>query len=612
MNRPRRKIAFFMHDLSGGGVERMRLRLATGLVDRGYDVQLIVQCARGPLARLVPADITLTALGAPHSWGAMWALAGTLRSSRPDILVSSLDHNNIVALCARVLAGGRTKIIICQHNTLSGEAVVGWRYRVVPLLYRVMAWRADAIIAVSDGVAADLVRTACLPAQRINVVYNPVVTVGERTYSAPPHPWLETRAVPTFVFAGRLVAQKDPLLLLESFALRLHHGPARLIICGDGPLLTQLRERANVLAIAHAVFFAGFVEDPLPWMAAASALVVTSKYEGFANVIVEAMSCGTPVIATDCTFGPSEILGNGRFGRLAQVGDAGSVARCMQEELRAIFPAETLARRAQAFSVGACVARHEKLFDQLLASRRTKVFGLELTSIDAAGISRLVLEQRPEMVQLVVTPNIDHLRLLREPRFGAAYQFATLVCPDGFPVALYAWLRGAGSRRRVTGCEIFQEIAKRTHSATKRVVVVAESVETAQAVANWAARRQIDAVWKAVVAAECLCDDLSAQQSLVAAINAHAPDLLIVTLGAPASEVFVYLNRNTLGPCWALCVGQAVRVELGLARRAPAVLQRCHMEWAWRLAREPRRLVKRYVLSALMFPMAIVADLRRS
>jgi N-acetylglucosaminyldiphosphoundecaprenol N-acetyl-beta-D-mannosaminyltransferase len=239
------------------------------------------------------------------------------------------------------------------------------------------------------------------------------------------------------------------------------------------------------------------------------------------------------------------------------------------------------------------------------------VFGLDLVDLDADGVSKFVIEQRPNEVHLVVTPNIDHLRLLRTPSFRAAYEFATIICPDGFPVALYARLRGVGSGIRVTGCDVFHHISMRANAACKRVVVVAESIETANAIEDWAARQGGGAVWKAILAPERLCDDTRGQQWLATNINANAPDILVLTVGAPASEIFVYHNRTALMPCWALCLGQAVRVELGLTPRAPVIFQRCHMEWAWRIALEPRRLAGRYFRSALAFPAAILADLRR-
>ncbi len=615
MTETRASVAFFMHDLSGGGVERMRLRLAAGLAAHGHAVTLIVQSARGALLAEIPPGIDLVDLANPHTWSAVRPLAAVLRKRRPDILVSSLDHNNIAALCARILAGGTTRVVICQHNALSAEAATGWRYRAVPFLYRALARWADGIVAVSQGVADDLAKTAHLPRARINVIYNPITSDADsRRGAAPPHPWLANPAIPAFLFVGRLVAQKDPFLLLRAFALRLRAGDARLILLGEGPLLSALQRAASDLDIGHAVHFAGFVADPKPWMTHASALVLSSRHEGFGNVIVEAFFCGTPVIATDCPFGPGEILAGGRFGWLVPVGDAAALAAAMADNARASFSAARLLARAQGFSVAACVVRHQALFERILRRCRREVFGLSFSRLDAVGVGACMTRATPDHgVRLVVTPNVDHVRMLRVwPEFADACRAADIVCPDGFLVALYARLRGAGCGPRVTGCDIFHVLAENAIEHRRKVLVVAEGETTAAALRRWAHARDLGAVWGAVAAPPRLLDDAEGQQTLVQHVASFAPDILVMTLGAPVSEIFVDRHRSALPPCWALCCGQAVRVELGLAWRAPAWLGRVNLEWAWRLMHEPKRLAPRYLRDVLSAPVLVLSDLREA
>ena len=132
-----------------------------------------------------------------------------------------------------------------------------------------------------------------------------------------------------FVNAGRLVAQKDHATLLRAFALVLQRMPARLLILGNGPLQPELEQLAAELGIAEHVRFAGFVVNPLPYFRRAAAFVLSSRYEGFGNVLIEAMACGTPVITTDCPYGPGEIVDNGRFGRLAEPQNPQSLAAAM-------------------------------------------------------------------------------------------------------------------------------------------------------------------------------------------------------------------------------------------------------------------------------------------
>ena len=285
-------IAFYMHDLSGGGVERMRLLLIDALRARGRHVLLVVQSADGPLKALLPADLPLVVLGHGTTWAGLPGLVRFLRTRRPDVLVSSLDHNNIAALLAKCFSRTGTRLVMCQHNALSAETALGWKYRLVPILYRLLHRVADGIVAVSNGVADDLSATAGIARRRITTIYNPVIGPGFQERAAPPPEtrWLGDRSRPTLVFAGRLTEQKDPRTLLEAFALLLPFVPARLLILGDGPLRAELEETARELGLSGSVSFAGFQSNPLPWISQASALVLSSRYEGLGNVIVEALA----------------------------------------------------------------------------------------------------------------------------------------------------------------------------------------------------------------------------------------------------------------------------------------------------------------------------------
>jgi N-acetylglucosaminyldiphosphoundecaprenol N-acetyl-beta-D-mannosaminyltransferase len=170
-------------------------------------------------------------------------------------------------------------------------------------------------------------------------------------------------------------------------------------------------------------------------------------------------------------------------------------------------------------------------------------------------------------------------------------------------------LKSAAPLRRVTGCDILHDLVRHPALASRRVMVVAESWATQVALHDWLIPRGLSDSWRIAVAPLALGDDASAEADLVAAISAFAPDILVMTLGAPVSEEFVYRHMTALPPCWALCFGQAVRVEIGLVGRAPRLLRMLGLEWFWRVLREPRRLIPRYVRAALWFPLAVAADL---
>jgi exopolysaccharide biosynthesis WecB/TagA/CpsF family protein len=612
------RIAFYMHDLSGGGVERMRLVLIEELRARGLTVTLVLGRKAGECLPQLPADLQVVELGSTRMLGAVWPLAAFLRAACPDVLISSLDHNNVTALLAARWAGVQTRVIICQHNALSAERELGWKYRAVPWLYRWLQAGAHGVVAVSRGVADDLAATARIPRARITTIYNPVVGKDFATLAAAPvpHPWLADKTVPVFVFVGRLTAQKDPQTLLEAFALLLRSRPARLILVGNGVLLAELFAQAARLRITAAVAFVGFQDNPLPWIAHADALVCCSRYEGLGNVVVEALACGTPVIACDCPHGPYEILLGGLFGQLVPVGDEAALAAAMEmrsrEAVAGITPDRDMLRaRAGVFTARACAEAHLALFDRLAppSQRPVLVLGMRLSPLPARQVIEQVMQNsQGGEVKLLVTPNLHHVRLLRDPAFADAYRTASLVCPDGYPVLAYARCWGLPSPVRVTGCDLFHQLAGHPDLPAKGIFLVVDHQATAAAVADWARRRGLTRIDIAVPGPNFGADP-QAQRGLAAAIRRAAPDILVMALGAPVSELFVHRQRGQLPPCWALCVGQAVKVEIGLTRRAPSLFRRYGLEAIWRLLREPRRLARRYASCLAWFPFAVLRDL---
>lgn len=245
-------------------------------------------------------------------------------------------------------------------------------------------------------------------------------------------------------------------------------------------------------------------------------------------------------------------------------------------------------------------------------------FGLQLSPDSARQIAEVaVCKQRlaDDGVALVVTPNIDHIAAIRRsPAMAQAYQNAARIVCDGWPVQFYARFCGVPADR-VTGCEITSELMRMTpYPAWQRVFFVVDSEVTEAAVARWARD-------KGVVSATAIPPfgferDAAYCDTLARTIAAHGTTLLIMAVGAPRSEIFIDTHRAVLPACWAFCVGQAVKIELGLVERASARWQSVGLEWLWRLRQEPSRLAKRYVTAALGFGCAVVEDqarqLRRS
>jgi glycosyltransferase involved in cell wall biosynthesis len=363
-------IALYLGDMSGGGAERVSLLLLEEFAKAGARLDLLLHAARGENLGRIPPSVRLLAFNTRRTALDLLPLAAYLRRATPDILLASLNHNNIVAGFARALAGRGTRLLITQHNALSRETreIEAWNYRILPVAYRLAAPFADRIIAVSAGVADDMARTTAIPRDRFAVLYNPVIDADFAARAAEPvaHRWFGPDGPPIFITAGRLAAQKDHATLLRAFALYRQTQPGRLIILGHGPLRQELAALAARLGVAADVDFAGFQHNPLPYYRHCAAFVLSSRYEGFGNVLVEAMGCGLPVIATDCPHGPAEILQNGRFGQLVPVADPAALAQALSLPLRAQFPAAQLRDRAQHFTSQTAASAYLKLMQQTL------------------------------------------------------------------------------------------------------------------------------------------------------------------------------------------------------------------------------------------------------
>jgi glycosyltransferase involved in cell wall biosynthesis len=373
-------VAIYLHDLAGGGVERQSLIIAEEFRRHGADVTLVLHRLRGQLVDQVPAGLRVVDLNSSRTLMDVVGLARFLRKEKPDILLSNVDLNNVAALLAKSISMSDTKVVICQHNPISRDFVASekWMYRHIAFSYRMLSPLISRAVAVSRGVAQELGTLAKLPGESILTINNPVVgpDFPARSQEVADHPWLcrsdgARSSGPVFVTAGRLVAQKDHETMIRALAIHRRQIDSRLIILGIGPRHDALRDLVTRLDLTHAVDFPGFRANALPFFREADAFLLSSRCEGFGNVIVEALGCGTPVISTRCEHGPAEILDNGRYGVLVEMRNPAALADAMDQvaTLRERFPAETLRRRAGEFSYAACASRYMAMFKQLAPHR---------------------------------------------------------------------------------------------------------------------------------------------------------------------------------------------------------------------------------------------------
>jgi glycosyltransferase involved in cell wall biosynthesis len=354
-------LSFFIQDLRSGGAERNIVRLVNGVVDRGIQADLVVISKTGVYLDELDPRVQVFELPQSRAATAPLGLRRYLNARRPDALISSLTHINIAAILGRALARHRPRLVVTERNQFTRNrelkrGLVRLSYSLVPMLYR----QADVIGAVAEGVRDDLARATGLPASRIEVLHNPVVSddLADQARQLPGHPWLFDGEAPVILSVGRLTRQKNFSLLIRALARLRKTRKVRLIILGEGELRPQLIEEATELGVRDDVDLPGFDQNPFGYMALADVFASSSDWEGLPTALIEAMACGTTVIATDCDSGAREVLEDGRYGRLVPVGDVDAMSRALAEAIDRPDNRDLLIARAQAFDLDSSVSRY--------------------------------------------------------------------------------------------------------------------------------------------------------------------------------------------------------------------------------------------------------------
>ena len=346
-------ISIFLPSLRGGGAERVMLFLARGFAEKGYAVDLVLAKREGPYLSQVAKNVNVVDLMAGRVLASLPALVRYLRRAQPIAILSAMEHANIVALWAQKLAGVQARIVVSTHNTLSiGMKNSNVRNRLLLYAARWCYGWANGVVAVSRGVADDLSNTIGLPREMIHVIYNPVVVpeLFELAREPVDHTWFHEGELPVVISVGRLTAQKDYSTLLRAVSLIIRTRSIRLVILGEGEERDRLETMVQDMGLEDVVSLSGFANNPYAYVSKANVFVMSSAWEGFGNVLVEAMAVGTPVVSTDCPSGPAEILENGKYGRLVPVGNAEALAEEILAELDAPMNSEVLRHRAKEFS----------------------------------------------------------------------------------------------------------------------------------------------------------------------------------------------------------------------------------------------------------------------
>lgn len=336
---PRAKICFVLPSLAGGGAERAAVQILNALDDRIWDRAMYLFAREGPyLAELSP-EIALVA-GTGQTRSARWRqLRGFVRQTRPDIVVAFLSYFTVLTAVRSAAVG--TRVVFNQQTPMSAFLTdadyawrSGWRRHAFVAATRAGYRAADLVVATSQGVAHDLESSFSVPARRIRVLPNPVNLEQVRAASREPIPAIHHAAwrAPVLVAAGRLAEAKNYPLLIEALAVLRQRVAARLFILGQGEMEGALRELIAARQLTDEVTLCGFQSNPWSYIARADVFALTSRYEGFGNVLVEAMACGVPVVAT-ASPGTRDIVTHGVDGMLVEQHTAAAVADALEHLL---------------------------------------------------------------------------------------------------------------------------------------------------------------------------------------------------------------------------------------------------------------------------------------
>lgn len=343
------KISLFMPSLEGGGAERVMVHLANGFCERGFQVDLVLVSAEGPYRSLLGNRLRVVDLKCSRTLFSLPRLVRYLRAEKPNVVLSTLEHSNTIAVLACILTRNSQKIVVRVPNNPNAP-IKSIRSQIVRILARYTYFHANKIIAVSEELANDLICMYKLPQGKVQTIYNPAITLELLSKAKEPlkHPWVGPNQLPLILGVGRLSKQKDFSTLIRAFSHLCLKCPARLIIVGEGEERPKLESLIRELCLEDRVSLPGFVDNPFQYIKHASTVVLSSRWEGMPNVLLQALAIGIPVVATDCTYGPREILENGKWGKLVPVGDAEALSQAilksLNEEIRCP-PIELLEKR---------------------------------------------------------------------------------------------------------------------------------------------------------------------------------------------------------------------------------------------------------------------------
>lgn len=364
------KIVIPIHSFEPGGVERVALNLAAAWQEMGESARIVLGRSEGAMQDTAPKlDYLLEPEPIPTApFETFWMIHRLLRYLRREpasVIFASGNTYSIVAIAMKLLLGKRCPPVVIKISNDLGRrdlpALIRWGYR---RWLRIQGYWVDHFVGMAPPMRAEIAEAMGVPDAQISIIEDPALEEAQyQRLSAIPRT-IRTKSPPHFLAIGRLAAQKNLPLLLRAF-VRISDPAARLTILGEGAERQRLERLVDKLGIADRVTLPGHISDPTPWLAAASALVISSDYEGVPAVIIEALAAGLPVVTTDCSVSMPSLISHGDYGMLVPVGDEIALAAAMEQVLVMPFLPEEARRFVTVFRIGHAAEAYRALFRKL-------------------------------------------------------------------------------------------------------------------------------------------------------------------------------------------------------------------------------------------------------
>jgi glycosyltransferase involved in cell wall biosynthesis len=393
-DRPTRLLLAIPH-LGGGGAERVIALLARHLDPALFEIHMAVLAPDGPGAPALPSHVIVHRLNCLRVRNALFPLLKLIWSIKPRLVLSGMAHLNFLIILLEPFLPHSTRILLRQNTTASAAA----QGRLTRLAYRCLYPRAHRILCQSTAMADDLVTHFGLAREKLSVLHNPVETAerkdtlsGQHAHSA------NGQTAPNLLYVGRLSHEKGTDLLLHAFAkLHPYQSHATLTILGTGPEEATLRHLSQSLGIDAQVRFEGHA-NPAEYFRTASLFVLSSRYEGVPNALLEAAAAGLPIVATPASAGIGALLRKAPGCWLASEITVPALAEALHQALAALpqLPLRLTHRFLEPFRLEPAIAAYTEL---LLAESRPTLAFLIPTLDQIGGAERQVLELAHEFHQ---------------------------------------------------------------------------------------------------------------------------------------------------------------------------------------------------------------------